>query len=154
MAGEIHGQFEYAPKGYTRGTDIGKGQLSMKHMSPALFLELRLIKTHTHTSVDSLPLRAEATPEMVRGFKTREREERGTAQWTGGLSSGGGLTLTYGTAFQEVPTVLLSISSGDPDADVQVTYNNKTTSSVDIYWKDDTGAGHTIIYIDYLIKGR
>jgi len=154
MAGEVYGTFEYAPKSYTRGSDIGKGQVGLTHLNPALFLQMQLVKSHTHSGVDSIPLTAVATPEMVRGFRTREREERGTASWTGVAAAGGGLTLTFGTPFQETPTVFLSISDGTTNADVQVVYDNKGLTSVDIYWKDDTLATHTAISIDYLIKGR
>ena len=152
--GEVYGAFEYAPKSYTRGSDIGKGQLGLIHLNPALFLQMQLVKSHTHSGVDSLPLTSVATPEMVKGFKTKEREERGTAQWTGGAAAGGGLTLTFGTPFLEVPSIFLSISDGAAAADVQVTYNNKTITSVDIYWKDDTLNTHTAVNIDYLVKGR
>jgi hypothetical protein len=152
--GEVYGSFEYAPKSYTRGSDVGKGQLGLIHLNPALFLQMQLVKSHTHSGVDSLPLTAVATPEMVRGFKTREREERGTATWTGALAAGGGLTLTFGTPFLEMPTVLLTIGDGGAASDLQVTYNNKSLTSVDIYWKDDTLADHTVVSIDYVIKGK
>lgn len=151
---DIYGSFEYAPKSYTRGSDIGKGQVGLTHLNPALFLQMQLVKSHTHSGVDSIPLTAAATPEMVRGFKTREREERGTAVWSGAAAAGGGLTLTFGTPFQEVPTIFLSITGGAANADLQVTYNNKSTTSVDIYWKNDTLGTLTTVSIDYLIKGR
>lgn len=151
--GSVYGNFEFSQKGYTRGQDIGKGELGLQHVNPALFLQMQLIKSHTHTGVDSITLRAEATPEMVRGFTTREREERGTATWTGTAAAGGGLTLTFGTPFTSVPTILLSVSDG-ANADLQVAFRNKTATSVDIYWKDDTLATHTTVAIDYLVKGR
>lgn len=152
--GDIYGSFEFAPKSYTRSSDVGKGQINLPHLSPALFLQMQLVKSHTHSGVDSIPLTAVATPEMVRGFKTREREERGTAEWTGGAAAGGGLTLTFGTPFLELPTIILTIGGGGAAADLQVTYNNKSLTAVDIYWKDDTLATHTAVSIDYLIKGK
>jgi hypothetical protein len=152
MAGEVYGNFEFALKSYTRGTDVGKGQIGLPHLDPPLFLEMRLVKTHTHTGVDSQALRSEATPEMVRGYKTREREERGVATWTGGASAAGSINLTYGTAFSETPTIMVTCAAGT--ANIQVSVGSVTATGCIIYWKDDTAATHSSVAINYLIKGR
>lgn len=152
MAGEIYGAFEFAQKGYTRGSDVGKAQIGIPHLDPPLFLETRLIKTHTHTGVDSQQLKSEATPEMVRGYKTREREERGTATWTGSASASGSISMTFGTAFMEIPTVILTCA--EADSNLQVTVGGVSVSGCTIYWKDDTAATHTSVAVNYLIKGR
>lgn len=153
MANEVYGAFEFSQKGYTRGSDIGRGQIGLPHVNPPLFLEIRLIKTHTHSGVDSLSLKSEATPEMIRGFKTRERVERGIATWTGGAASSGSIDLTFGAAFQEAPTVLVTVS-GVVNADIQVTISDPTATGVTIYWKDDTASTHTEVDIQYFIVGR
>ena len=153
LANEIYGAFEFSPKGYTRGSDIGRGQIGLPNVDPPLFLEIRLIKSHTHTGVDSLQLRSEATPEMVRGFKTREREERGIATWSGGSASAGSVILTYGTQFLEAPSVFANIVNA-ANANMQIAIGAITATQVTIYWKDDTGGGHTSVDIQYLIKGK
>lgn len=152
MAQEVYGNFEFAQKAYTRGSDIGKGQIAIGHLNPAFFLETRLIKLHTHSGVDSLPLGAEATPEMVKGYNPREREERGIATWTGGSSTSGSLVLTYVTPFQEAPTVI--VTAADGNANIIVGIGSVTATSVTIYWRDETAAGHTSLSIHYLVKGR
>lgn len=153
MAGEVYGNFEFAPKPYTRGGDVGRGAIGIPNIDPPFFLELRLIKSHTHTGVDSIILTAEATPQMVRGFKTREREERGIVTWTGSSSSAGSLTLTFGTAFLEAPTALFQVY-GQTNADIQCVIEVVSATAVTIRWKDDTGGGHTSIQFMYLIKGK
>lgn len=152
MPGEIYGSFEFAQKSYTRGSDIGKSQIGLPHLNPPLFLELKLIKSHTHTGVDSVKLKSAATPEMIRGFKTEEREERGIATWTGGAAASGSVVLTFGTAFLEAPTVIAI--SGEGDADLQVAVGSITASQCTLFWKDDTAATWTSVRIQYLIKGK
>lgn len=152
MPGQVYGSFEFAPKGYTRGSDIGKSEISLPHLNPPLFLELKLIKSHTHTGVDSQKLRSAATPEMIRGFKTEEREERGIATWTGAAAASGSVALTFGTPFLEAPTVIAITAQGD--ADLQVAVGNITTTGCTLYWKDDTAATWTSVAIQYLIKGK
>ena len=153
MAGEVYGSFEFAPRAYTRGGDNGKGAVGIPNVAPPLFLELRLIKSHSHTGVDSVQLDADATPEMVRAFQRNEREERGTAAWSGGSASSGSVTLTYGVPFREAPTVFVQ-PSGESNANVQVAIGAISATGVTWYWKDDTGGGHTAITFQYLIKGR
>lgn len=152
MAGEVYGQFEFAQKGYTRGSDIGKGQIGIGHVNPPLFLQIQLVKLHTHGGVDSQKLHADATPEVVKGFKNDERMERGTATWTGGSSASGSVSLTFGVPFQEAPTVIVVPAAND--VNIQVATNTPTTTGVTILWKDDTGAGHTSVPITYLVIGR
>lgn len=152
MAQEIYGNFEFASKAYTRGTDIGKGQIAIGHLNPAFFLETRLIKSHTHSGIDSLRLEAEATPEMVKGYNPGEREERGIATWTGGSATSGSLVLTFATAFQVAPTVL--VTAADGNANIIVGIGSVSATSVTIYWRDETAAGHTSMNIHYLVKGR
>lgn len=150
--GDTYGTFEFAQKGLIRGADVGKGQVSLPHIAPSLFLEIKSIKTHTHTGVDSQKLRAEATPEMVRGYRTNERIEVGTVTWTGVASASGSIALTYGTAFLEAPVVMLNCSQND--INIQVGTNTPTTTTVTLLWKDDTAATHTTVAIQYLIIGR
>lgn len=152
MAGDVYGSFEFAQKGYTRGSDVGKGQIGLPHLNPPLFLELKLIKIHTHSGVDSTKLKAESTPEVVRGFKTSERMERGIATWTGGASASGSIALTYGAAFQEAPTVLVTCAQNN--INIQVATNTPTASTVTILWKDDTAATHISVAITYCIIGK
>jgi hypothetical protein len=152
MAGNVYGNFEFSQKSYTRGSDIGKGEVGVGHLNPSLFLQMQLIKLHTHGGVDSQRLHSEATPEMVKGFKSEERIERGIATWSGGSSSSGSVALTYGVAYNEAPTVMVVPATND--VNVQVATNTPTSTGVTILWKDDTGAGHTSVPITYLIIGR
>jgi hypothetical protein len=152
MAGEVYGAFEFAQKGYTRGSDIGKGQMGISHMNPPLFLEFKLIKLHTHGGVDSQKLGAEATPEAVKGFKYNERIERGVATWAGGASASGSVALTFGVPFNEAPTVIVVPAAND--VNIQVGTNMPTETGVTILWKDDTAGGHTSVPITYLVIGR
>lgn len=150
--GEVYGSFEFSQKGYTRGTDIGRGQIGLPHVNPPLFLEMRLIKTHLHTGVDSQLLPAEATPYMVRGHRTKEREEKGTATWTGSAATSGSVALTYGTAFLETPEVHATQYDGNPD--ITLAISARSTTGCTITWKDLIGNTHTEVNIGYLIKGR
>ena len=152
MSGEIYGQFEFSQKGYTRGSDIGKGQVGVSHLNPPMFLEFKLIKLHTHGGVDSQILKSEATPESVKGYQTNERIERGTATWTGTASASGSVALTYGVAFNVAPTVIVVAAAND--VNIVVSTNTPTTTGVTILWKDDTAATHTSVPITYLIIGR
>lgn len=153
MAGEVYGQFEYAPKPYTRGQDVGKGQIGLPNVAPPFFLEIRLIKTHTHTGVDSPTLTPEATPYVPRAYKTYEREEHAIASWTGGSASSGSFTLTYGNPFREAPTVIV-VSSGEANANVVCAVGTPGLTSVTVYWKDTAGNNHTALNFQYLIKGK
>lgn len=152
MSGEVYGAFEFAQKGYTRGSDIGKGQISISHINPPLFLQIQLVKLHTHGGVDSQKLTASATPEVIKGFKNEERIERGMATWTGGASASGSIALTFGVPFSEAPTVIAIPATND--VNVQVAINTPSATGVTILWKDDTVTGHTSVPISYLIIGR
>jgi hypothetical protein len=149
---DVYGSFEFSQKGFTRGSDIGKGQLGISHLNPPLFLEFKLIKLHTHGGVDSQNLKAEATPEVIKGFKYNERIERGIATWTGAASASGSVALTYGVPFNEAPTVIVCPSAND--VAIVVSTNTPTTTGVTILWNDYTAATHTSVPITYLIIGR
>ncbi len=140
------------PKGLTQGQDIFRGSVGLEHLTPQLFLELQLIKIHTHKGSDSRQLDADATPEMVRGYRPKEREEHGVAQWSGGSSSSGAVVLTFGTPFSEPPEVFVTAQDGS--ANIIVGTNVPTTTGVTIYWKDDTAAGHTAMNLAWLAKAR
>lgn len=148
---EVYGSFEFAQKSYTRGSDIGKGTVGVPNINAPFFLELKTIKTHTHGGVDSQKLQASATPQMVKGYRTNEREERGTATWTGVAAASGSIVLTYGTAFLAAPNVF--VTGADGDIDLQFSVGSITSTGCTIYWKDDTAANHTEVNIQYLIKG-
>lgn len=144
--------FSFGGKAPVKGDDIGSGQIELRHLSPSLFLELQLIKLHSHSGVDSIPLSFDATPDMVKGYQSGEREERGTATWTGGASASGSVIVTFGNTFSSVPTCIATPSGGD--VDIQCVVGSVSTSGVTIYWKDDTGGTHTSIPLDWLAKGR
>lgn len=141
------------PKGLTTGSDISKGAIGLPNIDPPLFLQLQLIKLHTHQGSDSRTLGFEATPEVVRGYRPREREEHGVATWTGAAAASGSIVLTFGTGFQEVPDVFAT-PSGKSNANIQVTGSTPTATGVTLYWKDDTAATHTSVPITWLAKGR
>ena len=134
-------QFAYKSKAQTTRGDIGRGQLYIEHLSPALYLELQTIKQHLHTGVDSQILPAESTPFMIRGFKLRERVERALVIWTGTASSAGAITITFGTRFNEVPTIVASPAGNL--VDIQCVVGNITAYGFTLSWKDDTGGTHT-----------
>lgn len=144
--------FSFGGKAPVKGDDIGGGQIELRHLSPSLFLELQLIKLHSHSGVDSIPLTFRATPDMVKGYQSGEREERGTATWTGGASASGSVIITFGNVFSSVPTCLATPSGGD--ADIQCAVGTIDETTVTIFWKDDTGATHTSVPFDWLAKGR
>ena len=144
-------QFETAPKALTRESDRGRGQVSLQHLNPALFLQTQLIKLHTHEGSDSRSLKAGATPEMVKGYQPREREEHGTATWTGSAAASGSVVLTYAVPFLEAPDLFCL---NQTSVNIQVSTNTPTTTTVTIYWKDDTSATHTSVVIAWLAKGR
>lgn len=152
MSGTVYGSFEFAPKGFTRGEDLGKGQIGIPHIDPPLFLELNLIKTHSHTGVDSQRLEVEATPKVVKGYKTNEREERVVAVWTGSASANGSVVLTYATPFLEAPNVFVTPESSN--GNVAVGISAPSTTSVTIYWKDVLGGTYTTMNLHILVKGR
>jgi hypothetical protein len=147
----VYTQFAYKPKAQTTRGDIGKGQLYLEHLSPALYLELQSIKLHLHTGVDSQILPPEATPYMVRGYKLRERVERATSIWSGAAGSAGSIAVTFGTSFNEIPTIIATPSCAD--ANVQCSIGDKTRFGFTIYWKDDTVADHTSVPIDWMALG-
>lgn len=144
--------FGFGGKAPIKSEDIGPGQIGVQHLNPALYLELQLIKLHLHTGVDSQRLGPDATPYMVRGYKLEEREERGTATWTGSASSSGSIELTFGSKFTEVPTIFSIPSGGDPN--IVCVVGSKTISGIIIYWNDFTAATHTSVPIDWIAKGR
>ena len=152
MAGNVYGNFEFAPKGFTRGEDVGKGQIGIPHIDPPLFLELHLIKTHSHSGVDSIRLAAIATPEMVKGYKISEREERVIAVWTGSASANGSVVLTYATPFLEAPNVFVIAESSN--GNVVCGIAAPSTTGVTIYWKDVLGGTYTTMNLHVLVKGR
>src|SRR3990167_9696567 len=129
-------QFKTTPKGVTEGADIGSGQIELRHVHPAFFLEMQLIKLHTHEGSDSRKLDAEATPYVIRGFQANERIERGTATWTGGAAAAGSIALTFGTVFNSAPTVFVTIYSGNSNYSVGT--GTPTVTGVTIYWEDLT----------------
>lgn len=141
------------PKALTQGPDIAKGQIGVDKVDPGMFLQLQLIKLHTHQGSDSRTLEAEATPEMVKAYAPREREEHGVATWTGSAAASGSIALTFGTAFKVAPEVY-AIPSGQSNANKQVTTSTPTTTGVTLYWKDDTAATTTSVPITWLAKGR
>lgn len=151
MANEVYGSFEFAPKPFTRGSDVGRGQLGLPLLDAPLFLEVRNIKIHSHTGVDSQILRSEATPEMIKGFKYRERTERGVVTWTGSANTGS-LNLTFDKQFQEPPTVMI-IPTGENNALLCVSVGTPTISGVTIYWTDIDAATRTSIDFSYIIIG-
>lgn len=151
MAGDIYGNFEFAQKSFTRGDDIGKAQLGVGNLNPALFLEIKKVSTHNHTGVDSQMLTHEATPEMVRGHTVTEREEHGTISWTGSAAASGSVAITFGAAFQSTPNVFLTPDTAS--ANYTVAVGARTTTGCTVYWKVSTGTA-TSVDIQYLIKGR
>ena len=143
---------ETKPKALTGKNEIQKGGIGLGNLDAALFLAIELIKLHTHTGVDSRQLTSDATPESVRGYRPKEREEHGTATWTGTAAASGSIVLTFGTPFTEAPEVLVSPRTGS--ANHQASTGTPTTTGVTIYWKDDTGGTHTSVVITWLAKGR
>lgn len=152
MSGNVYGNFEFAPKGFTRGEDVGRGQIGIPHIDPPLFLELHLIKTHSHSGVDSQRLEADATPEAVKGYKTSEREERVIASWAGSAATNGSVVLTFASPFLEAPNVFVTPESGN--GNVAVGIAAPTTTGVTIYWKDVLGGTYTAMNLHVLVKGR
>lgn len=144
--------FKTKPKAVTEGSDIGSGQIELRHVHPAFFLEMQLIKLHTHEGSDSRRLDAEATPAMIRGFQTSERIERGTAAWTGSASASGSIALTFGTPFNSAPIVLPVIQDGSSNFTIGT--GVPTTTGVTIYWEDLTAATHTSLNVGWLALGR
>lgn len=150
MAGYL--TFETLPKSVTRKSDIGSGQIGLSHFDPALFLELQQVKLHTHGGADSRQLSPSATPQMVRAYRPTEREEHGTATWTGTASTSGSIILTFGTAFKEAPSVF--VTSQDANADILVGTGVPTATGVTLYWRNADAATHTSLAICWLAKGR
>lgn len=150
MAGYM--TFESLPKSLTKSSDIGKGQVTLGHFDPALFLELQLVKLHTHQGSDSRSLEASATPYMVKGYRPSEREEHGVATWTGGASTSGSVILTFGTAFKEAPDVFVTNQNGS--ADIIVGTGIPTAAGVTLYWLDAYAATHTSLPLCWIAKGR
>lgn len=144
-------QFKTTPKAVTEGSDIGSGQIELRHVHPAFFLEMQLIKLHTHEGSDSRKLDAEATPYVVRGFLANERVEHGSATWTGTASAAGSVALTFGTAFNSAPAVFVTIQSGNSNYSVGI--GTPTTTGVTIYWEDLTAATHTSLVIGWMAIG-
>lgn len=151
MAGDIYGNFEFAQKSFTRGEDIGKAQLGIGNLNPALFLEIKKVSTHNHTGVDSQVLTSDATPEMVQGYTLSEREEHGTLTWTGSAAASGSVAITFAKAFLSTPNVYLSPDTAN--ANLAVGTGSRTTTGCTVYWKLSTGTA-TSVDIQYLIKGR
>lgn len=144
--------FETLPKSLTKKSDIGKGQVGLTHFDPALFLELQLVKLHTHRGSDSRQLEAASTPQMVKGYRPNEREEHGVATWTGGASASGSIVLTFGTAFKEAPDVFVTAQDGS--ADILVGTDTPTATGVEIFWRDADANTHTTLDIAWVAKGR
>ena len=144
--------FEVLPKSLTRETDIGRGQIKIHHLSPELFLELQLVKLHTHSGSSSRLLESEATPEMVKAYRPREREEHGVATWEGAADDAGSVVLTFGTPFSEVPDVMITPQVGS--GNINVATGTPTRTGVTIYWNDLTAGTHTSVPLCWLAKGR
>lgn len=144
-------QFNLLPKSLTQAGDIGRGQVDLTHLNPALFLQMQLVKLHTHEGSDSRTLRAAATPEMVKGYVPQEREEHGVAGWSGSAAASGSIALTFGTPFLSAPEVF---AINQTSINIQVSTGAPGTTGVTIYWKDDTGSTHTSVNIAWLAKGR
>lgn len=143
---------ELQPKALTSENDVGKGEISLKHLRADLFLELNFIKLHNHTGIDSRQLTATATPEMVKAYRPNEREEHGVAAWSGAAASNGSVILTFAVSFSEIPDVFVTAQDGN--ANIIVGTNTPTVSGVTIYWKDHTGATHTNMNLAWLAKAR
>lgn len=150
--GSVYGSFEFSPKGFTRGEDLGKGQIGIPHIDPPLFLELGLIKSHSHTGVDSRRLEANATPEVVKAYKVNEREERVVATWTGSASANGSVVLTFASPFLEAPNVFVTPESSN--GNIACGVSAPSTTAVTIYWKDVLGGTYTTLNLHILVKGR
>jgi hypothetical protein len=150
MAGYL--TFETLPKSVTRKSDIGSGQIGLSHFDPALFLELQQVKLHTHGGADSRQLTQSATPQMVKGYRPSEREEHGTATWTGSASTSGSIVLTFGTAFKEAPSVF--VTNQDGNADILVGTGVPTSTGVTLYWRDADATTHTSLAVTWIAKGR
>jgi len=45
--------FAHSPKSLIKAEDIGSGQIEVKHLSPALYTEIRKIPLHTHSGLGS-----------------------------------------------------------------------------------------------------
>lgn len=144
--------FQLKGKQQTTKDDIGGGQVDLPALSPGLFLELQTVKLHDHEGANSRPLRAAATPEMVRGYQPQEREEHGTATWSGGASASGSIALTFANQFREAPNVFVTARGGN--ANIIVGIGAPTVNGVTIYWKDDTAATHTSLDFSWIAKGR
>lgn len=145
-------QFDTTPKPLTTKEGIGRGQVDLPALSPPLFLELQLVKLHTHEGSDSRQLKAKATPEMVRGYRPSEREEHGVVTWEGASAASGSVVLAFATSFLEAPEVFVTPQSGT--ANIIVGTGTPTTSGVTIYWKDNTATTHTAMPLAWLAKGR
>lgn len=143
--------FKTTPKAVTEGGDIGSGQIELRHIHPAFFLEMQLIKLHTHEGADSRKLDAEATPYMVRGFYAHERVEHGVATWTGSASASGSVALTFGTVFTAAPNVFAIVQSGDSNYTIGI--GTPTTTGVSIFWEDLTSTTHTNLSIGWIAIG-
>lgn len=120
-------------------------------MHPAFFLEMQLIKLHTHEGSDPRKLDAEATPYAVRGFGANERIEHGTVTWTGGASAAGSVALTFGTVFNTAPTVFVTVADGSSNFSIGI--GTPTITGVTIYWEDLTAATHTTLAIEWIAVG-
>jgi hypothetical protein len=147
--GEIYNSFDNKP--LTKEGDIGKGQISIPHVAPPFFLEMQLIKLHNHEGANSVQLKSKATPEVIKGYRPSQREEHGTATWTGGAASSGSVVITFGTAFASAPTVLTIPADGD--VNIQTAVGSITATGFTLYWKDDTGATHTSETLNWLALG-
>lgn len=143
-------EFETQPKGKTTGGDIGRGQIDLPHLGAALFLELQLVKLHTHQGAESRILLAAATPEMVKGYKVKEREEHGIVTWAGS-GTAGSVSLSFGIPFKEIPDVL--VTSQDGNANILVGTGVPTKTGVTLYWRDADADTHTSLNLCWLAKG-
>lgn len=148
----VYGKFEFAQKSFIRGNDVGDGEIGVKNLNPGLFLETQLIRGHTHSGVDSLQLGAEATPESLKAFRPRQRMENGIGTWTGGAAASGSLAITFGTAFNETPTVIVTQAGANDDIIVGI--GSVSSTGVTIYWRNETGTTHTSLDIHWIAIGR
>lgn len=142
---------ELTPKEQTTKDVIAPGSIELRHLSPALFLELQLIKLHNHLGTNSAKLSRAATPNVIAGQAPLERMEHGTASWSGGAASSGSVTLTFGSTFKAVPTVV--VTAEHTAATITVVVDSITTSQCVIRWSISSGT-LTALDLNWLAVGR
>lgn len=63
--------FAHTGKTLIKSEDIGPGQIELRHLSPALFQEIRMVQLHNHSGVGSVRLNLAGTEGFfpLTGFK-------------------------------------------------------------------------------------